>query len=251
MLDHVVALADAQGVDRSRLVCFHADLGRVEWPGTAELAEEHAAAYGLRIITIARPQGDLLDHIEARGMFPSAHRPVLHLGPQAWPGPQGHDHAGPGAGPAQGPSGPRPQLHGPAGPGERPPGPQARPFEYDARAGKGTVREVWTWLPILDWTVEQVWARIAEAPTDGAPGVRRGHAPPVLLLLRAGRQGRPGARRPVDPDLAAEYAAVEVRIGHIFRGKPGTPGALSMADIIAAGRGDGRERPAEILDWVA
>src|SRR5262249_32823092 len=71
MLDYVVELADRAGVPRSRLLVAHADLGRVEWPGTRELAEEQARHYGLAFVAVARPQGDLLDHIPQRGMFPS------------------------------------------------------------------------------------------------------------------------------------------------------------------------------------
>ena len=61
-----------------RLVVAHADLGRVEWPGTRELAEEQARHYGLEFVAVARPQGDLLEHIAHRGMFPSPDRKVLH-----------------------------------------------------------------------------------------------------------------------------------------------------------------------------
>src|SRR3954451_9294976 len=71
MLDYVVELADHAKVARSRLVVAHADLGRVEWPGTRELAEEQARHYGLAFQAARRPQGDLLEHIAKRGMFPS------------------------------------------------------------------------------------------------------------------------------------------------------------------------------------
>lgn len=71
MLDFVVERCDKARVPHSRLVVAHADLGRVEWPGTKELAEEQARHYGLAFHAIKRPQGDLLRHIEKRGMFPS------------------------------------------------------------------------------------------------------------------------------------------------------------------------------------
>ena len=66
MLDYVVELADAADVPRGRLVVAHADLGRVEWPGTRELAEEQARHYGLEFVAVSRPQGDLLEHIAQR-----------------------------------------------------------------------------------------------------------------------------------------------------------------------------------------
>src|SRR6516165_1294450 len=71
MIDVVAERCDQVGVPRGRLVVAHADLGRVEWPGTRELAEEQARHYGLASVAVSRPQGDLLDHIARRGMFPS------------------------------------------------------------------------------------------------------------------------------------------------------------------------------------
>jgi 3'-phosphoadenosine 5'-phosphosulfate sulfotransferase (PAPS reductase)/FAD synthetase len=71
MIDLVVERCDAERVPRHRLIVAHADLGRVEWPGTRELAEEQARHYGLEFVAVGRPQGDLLDHIRRRGMFPS------------------------------------------------------------------------------------------------------------------------------------------------------------------------------------
>src|SRR5271167_3898254 len=71
MLDLVVDQCDRARVPRERLVVAHADLGRVEWPGTRELAEEQARHYGLEFIAVTRPQGDLLEQIAQRGMFPS------------------------------------------------------------------------------------------------------------------------------------------------------------------------------------
>ncbi len=69
MMDLVVELAEAAGA-RDRIVAGHADLGRCEWPGTKELAEEHARHYGLRIELVRRELGDLLVQIEQRGKFP-------------------------------------------------------------------------------------------------------------------------------------------------------------------------------------
>lgn len=41
MMDYVVGLARAAGV-LHKVIAVHADLGRVEWKGTRELAETHA-----------------------------------------------------------------------------------------------------------------------------------------------------------------------------------------------------------------
>lgn len=66
MLIRVVEQADAEGYPRANLVVVHADMGRVEWPGTIEAARDHAAAFGLRFEVVAREQGDLLDHVRDR-----------------------------------------------------------------------------------------------------------------------------------------------------------------------------------------
>jgi len=71
MMEYVVKLADEAGV-RDRLVAVHADLGRMEWEGTKELAATQSAYYGLRFEVVSRPQGDLLTHIKERGMWPSS-----------------------------------------------------------------------------------------------------------------------------------------------------------------------------------
>ena len=68
-LDYVCNLAELAGV-LSRVVAVHADLGRVEWQGARELAEQQAARLGIRFIPVWRKQGDLLEHIESMGFFP-------------------------------------------------------------------------------------------------------------------------------------------------------------------------------------
>jgi 3'-phosphoadenosine 5'-phosphosulfate sulfotransferase (PAPS reductase)/FAD synthetase len=71
MLDWLVERCDAAGVERSRIVAVHADLGRVEWEGTRELAERQVRRYDatggpIRFEVVRRPQGDLLDQIVQR-----------------------------------------------------------------------------------------------------------------------------------------------------------------------------------------
>jgi 3'-phosphoadenosine 5'-phosphosulfate sulfotransferase (PAPS reductase)/FAD synthetase len=224
MLDYVVELADAAGV-RDRIVAVHADLGRVEWPGTAELAEEHAAHYGLRIERIARPQGDLLTHIEQRGMFPSSTaryctsdhkrgqiRKVMTklVAELALPRPARILNC----------MGLRAQ--------ESPARAKKEILRYDAPAsGKGTVRQVTEWLPILHWSTEDVWARIAQAGTRAHPAYAEGMPRLSCCFCVLASRGALVRAAQLAPELAAEYAAVEVRIGHRFRND------LSMAQIIA------------------
>jgi len=71
-LSKVIKTAKAQNYPLDRIVVAHADLGEMEWPGTLDLAKEHAAHYGLRFEVERRPQGDLLQQVEERGMWPDS-----------------------------------------------------------------------------------------------------------------------------------------------------------------------------------
>lgn len=69
MLAYVCAICAALGI-LDRVVVVHADLGRIEWPGTRELAEEQARHFGVRFVVVKRPQGDLLDHVRKLRKWP-------------------------------------------------------------------------------------------------------------------------------------------------------------------------------------
>jgi hypothetical protein len=85
-LDETVRAAGAAGAAGvgNRIVTVFCDLGAEdEWPGTRELAAEHAAFYQLRHEVVFRQvvnadgervQQTLSEHIEARGMWPDAAR---------------------------------------------------------------------------------------------------------------------------------------------------------------------------------
>jgi 3'-phosphoadenosine 5'-phosphosulfate sulfotransferase (PAPS reductase)/FAD synthetase len=71
MLDEVVRVAKRQRYSLSRIVVVHADLGKVEWPGTKELAQEQAEHYDLRFEVEKRHGDDLLEYARRRGKWPS------------------------------------------------------------------------------------------------------------------------------------------------------------------------------------
>jgi 3'-phosphoadenosine 5'-phosphosulfate sulfotransferase (PAPS reductase)/FAD synthetase len=239
MLDYVVEQADAAGVDRSRLVVFHADLGRVEWDGTADLAAEHAAHYRLRFEKIARPQGDLLDQIEQRGMFPDAARRYCTSDHKRGQGrklltqlvAERHD-------------GHPVRVLNCMGfrREESPARAKKEPFRRDESASNGR-RHVDEWLPILDWTVDDVWERIRQAGTRhhwaydaGMPRLS------CSFCVLASKSALVRAAQ-LRPALAAEYVDLEARIGHRFRLD------LSMADIVA--EAEASAEPVRIEEWVA
>jgi len=215
MLDYLAERCRALGI-LDRLAVAHADLGRVEWPGTPELAEEHARHYGLRFFRVRRQQGDLLHQVEQRGKWPgpktryctSDHkraqvqrvmtalvrklredglrRPVRILncmGHRAQESPK------------------RAQMQG---------------FEHDQSASNGR-RWVDIWRPLHAWTEPQVWARIRQAGTRvhwayslGMPRLSCCfciYAPRDALIL-AGHHNR---------ELLSEYVRVEQKIGHHFK----------------------------------
>lgn len=107
---------------------------------------------------------------------------------------------------------------------------RAQPYSHKSRASNGR-RHVDEWRPIHSWSTAEVWARIAQAGTRPhwaytEVGMTRLSCRFCVLASRADliRSAR------ANPEKAAEYAAVEARIGHRFRQD------LSMAEIIAAAR---------------
>ncbi len=209
---YVVQLADTQGISRDHIIVAHADLGTMEWPRTKELAEKQAKFYGLRFIPIARPQGDLLSHIEEHGMWPSSttryctsdHKrgqiqKIFTQLSREYPGKANRILNCMGF---------RAE--------ESPARAKRNPFEPNTR-GTNHTRTVDTWLPIHTWTETQVWASIK---TSGVPyhyaydlGMPRLScifcifAPKPALIL-AGKH---------NPEMLNKYAQVERRIGHTFR----------------------------------
>lgn len=240
MMDFVVERARESRV-MDRVVAVHADLGRVEWPGTVELAAEHAAHYGLPFHQMARPQGDLLAHVEARGMWPSSTTRYCTS-----------DHKRGQIRKVMTRLVSELDLDRPARVlncmgfrrEESPARAKKQGFRLDESAsGKGTVRQVWEWLPILEWTVDDVWARIAAAGTRPHPAYAAGMPRLSCCFCVLASKSALVRAAQLQPALAAEYAAVEVRIGHRFKND------LSMADIVEAAATAPRD--AAVDGWAA
>lgn len=70
MLKLMADEARRQGV-LDRVIAVHCDLGRAEWQGVRELAQQQCDLLGIPLLIVNRPQGDLVDQIRARGMFPA------------------------------------------------------------------------------------------------------------------------------------------------------------------------------------
>jgi 3'-phosphoadenosine 5'-phosphosulfate sulfotransferase (PAPS reductase)/FAD synthetase len=245
MLDLVAELARAAGVT-SRLLAVHANLGRVEWRGTRDLAAVQARHYGVAFQEVRRERGDLLEQVEKRGKWPDRGNryctsdqkrdqvaKVFTALARRWRG----TWRGIGAG--------RPfRVLNCMGlrAAESPVRAKLEPLVLNARASSGRV-EVWTWLPIHAWTVQQVWERIRASGVPHHPAYDLGmprlsccfcvfSSRPALIL--AGKH---------NPELLAEYVRVERAIGHRFRNDQ------SIEEISAAVASG--ESPGPITTWEA
>lgn len=215
MLDVVVEQAKALGV-LGRVQVVHCDLGRVEWSGTRDLAERQTAHYGIPFHVVRRPQGDLLTQIEERGMWPSStaryctsdHKrgQVLRLMTALVANVRARF------------SGKRVRILNCMGlrAEESPARAKKATYELNAVASNGK-REVWTWLPIHDWTTTQVWERIRASGVEHHRAYDLGMGrlscifcifAPKNALMVAGEH---------NPELLAEYVSLEVKMGHMFR----------------------------------
>lgn len=222
MLRKVARLAAVQAVS-DRITVVHADLGRVEWGGVRDLAEEQADHYGFRFEVISRPQGDLLDHIEQRGKFPSSAARYCTS-----------DHKRGQVDKVMTKLVKELDLDRPARilnclgfrAEESPARAKREEFIFDKRASTKTTRHVHTWLPIHHWTEDQVWrdirasgVRYHEAYDAGMPRLS------CCFCVLASKSALIRAAQ-IAPDLAEQYAQLEERIDHRFKND------LSMREII-------------------
>lgn len=245
MTFYVAGLLRAQGL-LDRGVVVHADLGRVEWPGTPELAAEHARLAGLRFMKVKRPQGDLLQHVEAMGKWPmptqryctadhkrgqiytaftvladEARERLTHEAAVA-----GHRFTRPIR-----------ILNCVGLRAEESPGRAKRPALSRDPKPSGRRKVVDVWLPIQDWTTAQVLdaCRASGAPMHPAydAGLPRASCVFCIYAPEAALQIAGLAH----PELLAEYVTVEQRIGHTF--KRHLPIAKVAADLAAGIRPNG------------
>lgn len=254
MLDYVHRLAMSQGV-ASRLVVIHADLGEVEWPGTHELAEQQATAYGVRFIVTSRiggtarrtgkvykagdEYGSILDYAERRGSWPDNKNrwctsefkrgPILRTYTalaKEWRQRAGEK---------------RPcRILDCMG---------LRADESPARAKKVVFSErkrtrtqaIDSWLPIHHWTKEMVWDTIhaSQVPYHYAYDLGMPRLScvfcifaPKAALITAGKANK---------ELLEEYVRIEKKIDHTFRHK------FSLAEVLEAVEAD--EDVGSLEDW--
>jgi 3'-phosphoadenosine 5'-phosphosulfate sulfotransferase (PAPS reductase)/FAD synthetase len=252
MLDVVVQAAEAVGV-RDRIVTVFCDLGdEDEWPGTRELAAEHAAHYHVRHEIVFRevPDADgvmrqqgLAEHVESRWQqkWPDkarryctsdmkrapAHKLMTRLVAEKR---------------ATGIRDRRVRVLNIMGirGEESPDRANMAPYRNDPRASNKTRRKVDEWLPLLDWKVDRVWNRLTQAGTRVHPIYAVLPRLSCRFCVLAGRKSLVAAAR-LDPAGAYRRADVEAAMGHNFRAD------VSMAQIIAlAEAADADEGPLDV-----
>ncbi|WP_306211063.1 phosphoadenosine phosphosulfate reductase domain-containing protein [Actinoplanes sp. RD1] len=220
-LDVIAHAAHAAGV-LDRVTVFHAELPGVEWPGVVDLAATQAHHYGLRF-AVRRQFRGLLDLIHQRGYFPAAHARFCTAD-------QKRAVAGKYV---------TELLRGEFRHLDRPlrvlSALGLRAAESPTRARRprlrtstrNRAREVTEWLPIHDWTIDQVWN------TVNATGIPR-HWAYTAGMSRLSCSICPLASRrdlvlacQLRPQLARQYAALEDAIGHRIQNR------TSMHQLIA------------------
>lgn len=213
MTDYVCRVARAQGV-RERVLMVHADLGKQEWLGTRELAEYHAASYGVPFWTVKRSQ-NLLDHIRQRGRWPdkpnryctSDHkrdqiakfirslntRPAIETGQPLR---------------ILNCIGLRAQ--------ESPDRAKKNPLQVDKRLTTKW-REVWTWLPLHDWTIERVWECVHASPAPHHYAYDLGMSRLSCMFCVFGSEHDLRIAAEHNPRVLAEYIQAEREMHHTFK----------------------------------
>jgi 3'-phosphoadenosine 5'-phosphosulfate sulfotransferase (PAPS reductase)/FAD synthetase len=238
MLFYVAGLLREQGL-LDRGVVVHADLGRVEWPGTRDLAAEQARLAGLRFVARARPQGDLLAQVRKLGKWPmptqrfctADHKRgqiLFVLGQLAAEHRQAHKLK---------PSAPVRILNCVGLRAEESPGRKRAPELHISARGTSSRRQIDMWLPIQAWTAAEVWAavRASKAPSHPAYAAGLPRASCILCIYAPEEALRRAGR--ANPAILAEYVETEQAIGHTFRRH--LPIAKIAADIAAGVADDG------------
>lgn len=222
-MHRTVELAREQGVmDRVHVV--HCDLGRVEWEGVRELAVRQAAAYGLDCRVVSREQGDLLDQVE----FERKAWPAIGIAQFCT-----SDHKTSQAAKyvtelcgdvreAKGFSRRSTKCHVRVLQvlGLRAQESKRRaekdPFGTDARRSNGSKTED-IWLPIFDWTTEQVWDCIRSNGLEPHPAYALGMTRLSCCFCVLASLSDLRVSGKANKELLREYVKVERRVGHTFK----------------------------------
>ncbi|MFD9190319.1 phosphoadenosine phosphosulfate reductase family protein [Streptomyces phaeochromogenes] len=248
MLSDVVRRAKALGL-LDKVVVVHSDLGRVEWKGTRELAEEQALLSGVRRFEVVQAVGaDLLQRVEIRygKLKAKVQREAAERGedpaavkvPPAWPSSSAR-WCTPDA--KRGPiwklytrlTGELSHLGRPVrileciGQRAAESDQRAKLAEVEINRGASNgKRHITTWRPIHGWSDTRVWREICESglPYHAAYDWGNRRLSCVFCVLGCTSDLVNGARQV--PELAAAYVRMEVTVEADFKQ------GLSMREIV-------------------
>ncbi|MEU7802674.1 phosphoadenosine phosphosulfate reductase family protein [Micromonospora arborensis] len=216
-----------------RVVAVHADLGVMEWPGTRELAERQARHLGITRFEVVRRSKDdqfedLLGYALRHGKWPGpttrwctsdlkrnpTEKLIRRLSSEVL---------------AREPGRTTPvRVLNCLGMRAQESARRAKqpPLSIDTRLSCGT-REVTRWLPVHDWTTEQVFAAGDTAGVERHVAYSKGQSRASCVLCILLKRDELVRAAQANPLLAQCYAVVEKAIGHQFRLN------APMADILA------------------
>lgn len=208
--------AQAQGYPMDKIIVSHQDLGQAEWKGVRDFVFDQAYMFRLHVIYSKRRNkaGDnesFLEYVERRGKWPSRS--------QRWC--TSDFKRGPGArvltGLAKSLNGPCRILYVFGFRAEESPDRKKKVVLSRSVKHSTKKREVDEYLPIHDWSIDQVWSTIKEnnlpyheAYDLGMPRLSCVFCifSPFDALVLAGKH---------NPELLQKYVDVEDKIGHTFR----------------------------------
>ena len=239
-LDEVMELAKEQEYPSSNISVSHQDLGDMEWKGTKDLVIKQALLYGLQAIVSKRRdknnyEEDLLEYVERRGMWPSNKQRFCTSDFKRDPGARVVTRLTKSYGKCN-------VLYVFGFRADESPSRRKKEVLCINKRLTTKTRTVHDFLPIHNWSLEQVWARIKSKQLPYHPAYDLGMPrlsccfcifSPFDALVVAGK---------ANPELLDRYVEVEKRIGHTFKNNS------SIASVKEAIE-DGYE-PKTISDWV-
>lgn len=218
-------------VPADQIVVVHADLGAIEWTGV----QSHISSNIDHPLHVVRAARSYLEMVEHRGMFPSpSYRQCtsdLKRGPIEKFIRQ--DMKERGADVAVNCTGIRAQESSSRA--------KKNPFIVNKRLTlKSGKRTVFDWMPIFDWTTEEVFEGIAAAGQEPHPAYAENERLSCVFCIMGSKNDlRHGARQ--NPELFHTVVELEKRIGHTMFVSKGQPVALEdhiglrVEDLIAVG----------------
>lgn len=236
----VCRLAEIQQYPIEKIHVSHQDLGRMEWAGTKDLVAEQAAVFGLQVHYSKRRNkyGDeetLLDYVKRRKKWPSNKQRYCTSDFKRGPGARVVTSLTKHLGPCK-------VLYVFGFRKDESPARSKRPT-FSINTNLTTKRRtVYDWLPIHDWSTQEVWSLIHRSKLPYHPAYYLGMPrlscvfcifSPYDALVIAGKH---------NPKLLREYVETEREIGHTFRD------GFSIASVQEAIE-TGYE-PESIADWV-